>query len=178
MNAVPIPDAAEVTENAAFDALLWAMSRPGQIRTLPPTGEAAVVDALLDRECCAYATDPALCDAIDRTGAARVGMSDADHVFLGTLAHSDVLKDVATGTDLYPDAGATIVLHARFGVGARLRLAGPGVDGAQDVRIDGLPRGFWDQRRIVLRYPTGFDLFLVDGTSVMGIPRSTAVEAV
>jgi alpha-D-ribose 1-methylphosphonate 5-triphosphate synthase subunit PhnH len=87
-----------------------------------------------------------------------------------------MLRDLRQGSDLHPEEGATLVLAATLGEGQALRLTGPGVDGLVDVKIGGLPDGFWDMRRDVMRYPMGFEIFLIDGARVLGLPRSTAVE--
>ncbi|MEO1796846.1 MAG: phosphonate C-P lyase system protein PhnH, partial [Pseudomonadota bacterium] len=69
MMATPAPSVEETRANRAFDALLWALSRPGLPRTLPDAGESAVIGALLDRECRVHAADPLLMPDIMRTGA-------------------------------------------------------------------------------------------------------------
>jgi alpha-D-ribose 1-methylphosphonate 5-triphosphate synthase subunit PhnH len=176
MLSTPIQSQSETRENAAFDALLWALSRPGLAHVLPEPGEAAIIDALLDRECKVHASDPVLMPIIMRTGAALAGIADADHVFLGAMSSAEPLAYVMTGSDIYPDDGATVIVRAKFGSGLELRLTGPGVDGAVTLRVDGLPEGFWKARAAWLRYPMGFDLFLLDGTQVIGVPRSTLVE--
>jgi alpha-D-ribose 1-methylphosphonate 5-triphosphate synthase subunit PhnH len=56
-----------------------------------------------------------------------------------------------------------------------VRLSGPGVDGTLDVTL-GISPGFWAMRAMLCAYPEGFDMLLVDGRSVIGIPRSTLVE--
>ena len=178
MLATPAPSQAETRDNKAFDALLWTLSRPGLPRDLPEPGEGAIVTALLDRECLAYAADPLLMPLIMRTAAELADIGKADHVFLGAMASSDPLADIAIGSDFYPDAGATVIVRADIGSGAALRLTGPGVDGEVALQLDGLPDGFWKARAACLRYPMGFDLFFVDGVRVVGVPRSTTVEEV
>lgn len=171
--------AAEARTNAAFDALLWALSRPGLSRDLPETGETAealIVEALLDRECRVYAAEPTLIPVIMRTGAQIAEIEQADHVFLGALTSSEALSRVTLGSDVYPDDGATLMLRGTFGTGQNLRLSGPGIDGTLVVTIGGLPDGFWQRRAELMRYPMGFDMFVLDGTRVVGIPRSTQVE--
>ncbi len=176
MLETPLPDAAEKRANATFDAILWALSRPGLPRQLPEVGEGALIGALLDRECQVYANSPLLIPAVLQSGARLVEIPEADHVFLGKLTDLDLLRQCRVGSDLYPDDGATAVVSVVIGVGVTLRLTGPGVDGAVEVSIGGLPAGFWNLRADLLRYPTGFDLLLLDGDRVMGLPRSTHVE--
>lgn len=176
MLATPLPSQAETIDNATFDALLWALSRPGLARGLQEPGEAPIIRALLDRECRAYAADPLLMAEIMRTGAEITEIGEADHIFLGALTTSDMLSKIVIGSDLYPDDGATVIIRARVGSGPALRLTGPGIDGELIVQIDGLPDGFWAARAARLRYPMGFDLFVLDGSNLLGLPRSTQVE--
>lgn len=177
---LPIPSDFESRCNASFEALMWALSRPGLPRDLPcaqaQDSHAAIVDALIDRECAVFCDDPDLAQHVSRTGAAQVSMDLADHLFLDRLDAADDLRPLRQGSDLHPEDGATMILRAKLGEGQAVRLSGPGVDGTLELRIAGLPDGFWRSRAQVMRYPTGFDLFLTDGVTVVGLPRSTAVE--
>lgn len=174
----PTPGAAETRSNRTFDALLWALSRPGQIRQLPDAGEGPIVDALIDMECRVFSAVPELWPLIDRTGAERAALEAADHVFLGSPETAEAFGRVTIGSDLYPDDGATVILRAHFSAGRALRLTGPGVDGHLDVVVGGLPDGALDVRAERLRYPMGFDMILVDGDRIMGLPRSTKIEVI
>ncbi|NIZ10036.1 phosphonate C-P lyase system protein PhnH [Pseudooceanicola sp. HF7] len=188
MPAVPQPSAFESRCNATYDALMWALSRPGLPRDLPPfdpddlpaglahPAHAALIDALIDRECTVHCENPELARHAARSGAAPGTPRTADHLFLDGLATPDLLGDLRQGSDLHPEDGATLVLPARLGQGAPLRLSGPGVDGTLDVRLAGLPEGFWQTRARIMRYPMGFEVFLTDGARVLGLPRSTRVE--
>lgn len=176
MLATPTPSMAETEANTTFDALLWALSRPGLPRGLPSAGELPIIRALLDRECRAYSADPLLLPAIMRTGAEVAEIAASDHVFLGASPDLDLLGQVALGSDLYPDDGATVFVRGQIAQGPGLQLTGPGIEASLTLQIGGLPQGFWDKRREMLRYPMGFDLFILDGAAVVGIPRSTQVE--
>ncbi|TCL08283.1 methylphosphonate degradation complex subunit PhnH [Shimia isoporae] len=173
---VPIRSADEARGNASFEALMWALSRPGHIKALPRPGEPSLINALIDRECRVFCADPLLMPQILKTGAEIAMLDNADHVFAGTLKDVSILKELPIGSDLYPDDGATLIAQATLGESTNLRLRGPGVDGSCDVSIGGLPEGFWEMRKQVMRYPTGFELLLVDGDQLMAIPRSTDVE--
>jgi alpha-D-ribose 1-methylphosphonate 5-triphosphate synthase subunit PhnH len=175
MPAPPVPSAAETRANAAFEALMWALSRPGLPRTLPEAGPHSVIEALIDRECAVHCADPALAEAVARTGAAPVPMEEADHVFVTALRIED-LPRLRRGSDLYPDDGATVICPARLGEGPPLALTGPGCDGPVRARIGGLPDGLWAARARAMRYPMGFELVFIDGAQVLGVPRSTHVE--
>jgi alpha-D-ribose 1-methylphosphonate 5-triphosphate synthase subunit PhnH len=176
MQTAPVPSDFESRTNATYDALMWALSRPGLIRDLPMPGVEGLIDALIDRECAVHCGLAELSAYAERAGAAVVALSSADHVFLPEGPSTQMLRDLRQGSDLHPEEGATLVLAATLGEGQALRLTGPGVDGLVDVKIGGLPDGFWDMRRDVMRYPMGFEIFLIDGARVLGLPRSTAVE--
>lgn len=170
----PILSEEDARAITCFDALMWALSRPGLTRDLPEPGMVCVVEALLDRECAAYADDPELARAIARSGAVRATPDQADHVFAKGVT-PDMLRQLRQGSDLHPEEGATLITQARIGQGTRLRLTGPGIDGAVEIALD-LPPETWPLRADLMRYPTGFEIFVIDGARVVGLPRSTAVE--
>ncbi|ASP21573.1 alpha-D-ribose 1-methylphosphonate 5-triphosphate synthase subunit PhnH [Antarctobacter heliothermus] len=176
MLAAPVPSEFESRCNATFDALMWALSRPGMSRDLHDTGQAQIVDALIDRECAIYCDTPERTQHAARSGAAPVSKDAAEYLFLENPVTPDLLPRLRQGSDLHPEEGATVVLNATLGIGQDLRLTGPGVDGSIDIRVAGLPDGFWRTRAQVMRYPMGFEIFLVDGARILGVPRSTVVE--
>ncbi|MFN3662209.1 phosphonate C-P lyase system protein PhnH [Yoonia sp.] len=176
MTAHPAPSDFEAQTNATYAALMWALSRPGLIHDLPEAGQAQIIAALIDRECKVHSADPALTDVALRAGAALVEFDAADHVFAASLPQADVLRQLRCGSDLYPEEGATLVLNADLSVGTALRLTGPGIDGAVELSVGGLPDGFWSERARSMRYPMGFEIFLIDGSRVLGLPRSTKAE--
>lgn len=174
--AVPLPDAFEARTNATFEALMWALSRPGIVQVLPTSGAAGISEALIDRECRVFCDDPTLANFIFGLGAARADLALADHCFLSLDKDVDRLAQVSVGSALYPDVGATVVAEARFGTGQRLRLSGPGIETFAHIALDGIAPGFWAMRAALCRYPAGFDLFLICGAQVIGLPRSTKIE--
>lgn len=135
-----------------------------------------IAEALLDRECRVFCDDPVLGDWIAALGAARVDLALADHCFLSLDGAPDRLAHLAVGSALYPDDGATVVAEARIGTGQRLRLTGPGIETVAEIALDGIASGFWALRATLCRYPAGFDLFLISGAKVIGLPRSTSIE--
>lgn len=174
----PEPDADERRDNAVFDALLRALARPGEIRAMPEPGPEPIARALVDRECRAFAS-PALAAALRELGAAAVAVEDADHAFLDLSGEAGVAAfgRLSPGDALHPERGATVVAPARIGDGPALRLQGPGVEGAREVRAGGLHPTLWDARARLCRYPLGVELILVDGPRLLALPRSTRVEA-
>ena len=175
--SVPVPDAFEARTNATFEALMWALSRPGSVQSLPESGMAGIAEALLDRECRVFCKDAALAGRVASFGAALVPVAMADHCFMSPEGARalDLLAQVQVGSALYPDAGTTVVANAGFGTGQRLRLTGPGIDTFTDIALSVAP-AFWSLRAELCRYPAGFDLFLICGAQVIGLPRSTTIE--
>lgn len=176
MNVNPVPSDFEARTNTTYAALMWALARPGLPRDQFSAGLAGIIEALIDRECSVYCDDRNLLEVAARTGAELVTPENADHLFFDMLPGKDLLKQIALGSDLYPETGATLVCNAKLGQGQNLHLTGPGCNGVVDVQVGGLPDGFWQMRAQVMRYPMGFELFLVDGLRVLGVPRSTQVE--
>ena len=174
MLTVAPPDAVELRANATFEALMWALSRPGDMRTLPEAGLGAIAETLIDLECSAYADTPAMRERIVASGAEladRIG--SADHVFLSTLDGAEI-AGINCGTALYPDDGATLIVAVAHS-GQRVRLTGPGIKDTTEIALAVSP-GFWAMREMLCTYPEGFDIFFVDGDRVIGVPRSSKVE--
>lgn len=174
MGAHPTPSDFEARTNATYEALMWALSRPGLTRDLPAAGQAGIIETLIDRECAVYCDDPDMAELAARGGAAMVAPEKADHLFL--CQPPAQLTGLRQGADMYPEEGATLVIPVSLGRGDTLRLTGPGVDGAITVPLAGIPHAFWAERQRVMRYPMGFEIFLLDGAKVIGIPRTTVVE--
>lgn len=172
----PSPSDFESRTNATYDALMWAMSRPGLLRPLPGTSQALIVETLIDRECAVYCEDADLAQIATRVGAHLATPGAADHLFLSQAPEPAMLANIAMGSDMYPDDGATLVMPVKIGAGPQLRLTGPGVDGEVIIAVAGIPATFWTERERMMRYPMGFELFLIDGDQVLGLPRSTNVE--
>lgn len=176
--SVPVPDDFETRTNATFEALMWALSRPGIVQQLPSPDMAGIAEALVDRECRVFCDDAVLADRVASFGAAAVPVALADHAFLLLAEPSGLerLRQVPVGSDLYPDSGATVVASAQFGAGQVLRLTGPGIETSIEIALGGLAEGIWRLRAERCRYPAGFDLFLICDCSVIGLPRSTQIE--
>ncbi|MDA0185882.1 MAG: phosphonate C-P lyase system protein PhnH [Proteobacteria bacterium] len=174
MGAYPIPSEFEARTNATYEALMWALSRPGLPRDLPSAGQAGIIETLIDRECAVYCEDADMAELAARSGAVLAAPEKADHLFLSQPPAQ--LTGLRQGSDMYPEEGATLVMPVSLGSGGTLRLSGPGVNGEVTLSLSGIPQGFWAERTRVMRYPMGFEVFLLDGATVIGIPRTTVVE--
>ena len=177
----------EARAHKTFTALMWALAHPGEPQLLEPkpgdvTGLETIAEALLDLETGFCTTDPALEDAIRRTGAYPAPSHEAEYLFHLEVTPAVVmqLERVRIGTPLYPDDSASIIIACAQDAGINLRLTGPGVFGQRHIRAQGVPVEFWRARERRIRFPLGFDVFLVSrvaaGVQVTGIPRSTRVE--
>jgi alpha-D-ribose 1-methylphosphonate 5-triphosphate synthase subunit PhnH len=153
-----------------------------------PGGLLRIGEALLDLETRFYTPVPALESELRATTALPEVIPNAEYLFYPRLTEADLpdLAAAAVGEMLFPDRAATIILGCQFGdtvaaphnQAVALRLSGPGIQGATDIHVSGLPEGFWTLREQRRRYPLGWDLFLVDGWQVIGIPRSTHIERI
>jgi alpha-D-ribose 1-methylphosphonate 5-triphosphate synthase subunit PhnH len=157
-------------------------------------GTTALLLTLLDAETsvrlgAAPAGDAALAYLRFHTGAreALPGDAAAFQAWRCTDAVDGCWAALDTGSDDAPQRGGTLIvevdaLHAapaplaRTDRHAGLRLHGPGIESAQDLRVDGLARSFW-RERIALQplFPRGIDLVLVCGTHIAALPRSTRI---
>lgn len=172
--ATPRPDAEELRDNRTFDALMWAMARPGTVQDLPEPGLAPVALALVDIETRVYCEDADLMRLISRTGARTAEPNRADFLFVADEAAA-ALKAAPAGSALYPDDAATLVIAAPLSGGPRLRLTGPGIEGSIEASPL-LSAEFWAERARRSAYPLGHDLIIVEDRRVIALPRSTHVE--
>lgn len=178
---------------AAFRALLAALSEPGALQTVssgiePPDGlDHATATALLTLA--DYET-PIWLPERWRAGAAgawlrfhcgaALAQSPADAAFAVLDAASDapLLSAFCVGTDLFPDCSATVLVQCEgLEDGLPVTLAGPGIPGRRTIAPRGLRPGFWQEMADnAALYPLGVDIVLCCGAALIGLPRSTQVE--
>lgn len=178
MSAVPFYSPAEALARETFLALMWALSYPGRAQALPAVASdpfVAIAETLLDLETSYYTPDAALAAALARTGARALPADAAAYHFYPALPALELLKAASVGTMLYPDTAAALVIGCQFDAGVSARLSGPGIQGSAALRVD-LPAAFFELRAACMRYPLGWDVFLVDGARVIGLPRTTMIE--
>jgi alpha-D-ribose 1-methylphosphonate 5-triphosphate synthase subunit PhnH len=171
---------AEARSHQTFRALMDALSRPGQIGRLPASGLAAfstIADALLDLETSYHTPDSQLLPQLARTGARALPPGAALYQFYPRLGPDlGALAEAPAGTYADPDQSATLVIGCTFGAGRALRLRGPGIAGVADLWVDGVPDALWELRERICRYPLGWDIVLVAGGQLAGLPRTTRIE--
>jgi alpha-D-ribose 1-methylphosphonate 5-triphosphate synthase subunit PhnH len=178
----PTYTAADAATYATFQALMSALSHPGRGYPLPTaTGTPAIdliAQTLLDLETTYFTPEADVARLLARTGArARNANEAAYHVYTRVdEAALSMIRHASVGTLAFPDTAATLILGCTLGAGAALRLAGPGIRTEAHLHVGGLPDDFWAVRQHTNRFPLGWDVFLVDGWQVVGLPRSTSVE--
>ncbi|WP_235940553.1 phosphonate C-P lyase system protein PhnH [Bradyrhizobium hipponense] len=179
---------------SAFRRLLKALSRPGTPVSLtgpaqPPAPMggplAAIALTLADADCPIW-LDPALSTEPVRrylhfhTNAPQIADPKAAAIALiGDAGRLPGLNEFHPGEAAYPDRSTTLILQlpALTG-GPSVRLSGPGIETTASLAPRGLPGWFWQAwHENAARYPLGVDIFLTDDRIVIGLPRSTKVEA-
>jgi len=173
---VPPYTAEEAQARETFLALMWSLSYPTRPHTLP-SGDALLLigHALLDLETSFYTPDLVLMQALRRTGARAVHPQAAAYHFYPQLddAALRTISEANVGVLSFPDEAATLIIAAPLTGGPVCHLRGPGILGRAALSAQ-LPPAFW-QRRSKARFPLGWDVFLVDGSQVVGLPRSAQV---
>jgi len=184
--------AALVIENqAAFRALMDAMARPGEIKTLgcidapPPlmAGTAAIVRSLADYETPTWldgmlTAEPAIAAWMRfQTGAAIV--ADPQQAAFALVGNSTDLPDFAafsSGSEDYPERSATLVVQVERFSGDAFSLTGPGIQTERTLAAEPLPDDFaerWAANHAL--FPRGIDLLLVADDRVAALPRTVRV---
>lgn len=178
-----------------FRVLLSALSEPGTVHAMPvavkgpdPLGRAltAAVLTLADLE------TPVWFDAADEVAARRVAhylsfhcgcactdVPTAAAFALVTQPLQMQLADFAQGSMAYPDRAAMVLVQvASLFDGPRRILSGPGIRSAHALQVAGLPDDFDEQWRANgAGFPTGVDLVFCCGDEIIGLPRTTRIDA-
>jgi alpha-D-ribose 1-methylphosphonate 5-triphosphate synthase subunit PhnH len=185
--------AALITENqGAFRALMDAMARPGEIKTLGDIeapapligGAAAIVRSLADYETPvwldnALVAEPAVAAWIRFQTGAPVATHPGQAAFalVGNAADLPAFAAFSPGSDDYPDRSATLIVQIEHFSGEAFSLAGPGICGERTLSAGPLPDDFAERcaaNRAL--FPCGIDLVLVAGDQVAALPRTVRVS--
>jgi alpha-D-ribose 1-methylphosphonate 5-triphosphate synthase subunit PhnH len=188
---------------AAFRALLDALSRPGSVCRLPdcsyagaPRGFCTPALSILKTLCDHRVSFSVGADSRDSEWVRYLeanlatpfkGVEEADYVLFDGTRFDEDFSRLKRGSAEFPETSATAVLCvSRLAEGAgeadakpcRLVLTGPGVRERTSLTLTGLDHRYTEERGRANRFPPmGIDLFLVDPEGrVAGIPRSSAVE--
>lgn len=175
---------------AAFRAVLDAMSRPGTVRAIDANvaapqplspAMAAVALTLCDQDTPVW-LDAALRSSQDVAAWLRFhcGAKIADDAGTASFAFAadpralPAFEHFNLGSADYPDRSTTLVLRVEsFAVGHALTLEGPGIKSRQAFRADPLPEDFAERLRQNRElFPRGVDLILASATEIAALPRS------
>lgn len=175
--ATPVQTPFEARTQEVFTALLWALSRPGEVQPLPAGDDAFALigETLLDLETSFHTPDETLKARLVLTGAPHVSAAEAEYLFFpiwDELAR-EAVKQARRGDALYPDRAATLIVPAGFS-GEAQSWRGPGINGNKRVTAT-LPDGFETLREKAVNYPLGWDALLVGPSGVVGLPRTTTI---
>lgn len=178
---------------AVFKAAMWALSRPGLSRPVRGADAApapltpvlgALALTLADFETSVW-LDAALAaaPAVERWLKFHTGTKlaatpvEAGFALIADGAAMPELAAFGLGTQAYPDQSTTLLIAvAGFGAGTAFRFEGPGVDGALELRIEGLPAAVlagWADNKAA--FPRGVDVILAGPDSVIGLPRTVSI---
>lgn len=177
---------------AAFRALLTALSEPGLVQrvapgfTAPDGLEPATAIALLtlaDYETPIWVSEalrngPAGAWLRFHCGAALVEEpASAAFAVIDGAKDAPLLSDFNPGTDQFPDRSTTVLVQcAGLGDGEAVTFSGPGIPGSREIAPTGLRAGLWNEVAANAElYPLGVDLILSHGEAVIGLPRSTQI---
>jgi alpha-D-ribose 1-methylphosphonate 5-triphosphate synthase subunit PhnH len=178
---------------AAFRAVLNAMSYAGRVHNIetdlePPSplapATAAIALMLFDFDNAVWldgvtAAGPVPAFLRFHCGSRLVASPiDARFAVIADPSAMPAIESFAIGEDRYPDRSATLIIQVPSLTEAPVTSwSGPGIDGSQDVRIAGLPDGFWEQWSDNHQlYPLGVDIIFASAGSVIGLPRGVKVE--
>jgi len=169
---------AERRMRETFLALMNAFSYPGRRFTLPALGEpfSLIAEALLDLETSAFTAHESLTGLLSATGARLLPAESAAYHCYRTAdaAALDGIAAASVGTLTHPDTAATLIIGGCvFDEGDRWTLTGPGIPGSTTIRLRGVPERLWELRASRVRFPLGWDVYLLDSQDVIGLPRTT-----
>ncbi|OOY27281.1 phosphonate C-P lyase system protein PhnH [Thioclava sp. L04-15] len=170
----------------AFRAVLEAMARPGRVQVLdgaaPPAplspAAGAVLLTLVDQSTRLYLAPshdtPEIRHWIAFHCGAPLVEADAADFALGTWEALQPVARFAIGTPDYPDRSATLIVECDALAPANARLTGPGIETEALAHLPEIA-AFAANRA---GFPLGFDCLFTAQDQVLGLPRSTEVEAI
>ena len=174
----------------AFRAVLDALARPGQVRTIGPALPGVALGGALARLLLSLCDDetPVWWQCADaglqqwlrfHTGAPVAGQADAaSFAVLQDSARLPALADFAAGSAASPEFSCTVFIElAALDGGPELEWMGPGIQSVQRVGLQGLPNDFWAQWQANhAAFPQGVDMVFTCAEQVLGLPRTTRVR--
>lgn len=155
-----------------------ALLFPGRVFQLPLhdvsaiTSFALIGNALLNPKNDYFTPNTDLSIYLSRTRAKPTNAMQAAYHFYPQIDERAVqsLAQAATGQDDY----ATLFVACKLREQVTLLLTGPGIPDTSSLQVDQLPAIFWQTRQGA--QPPGWDLYLIDGHQIVGLPRTIKIE--
>lgn len=174
---------------AAFRAVLEALSRPGQHmaigRPVPGLGlgpaMAHLLLALTDDDTPVWWQQPgSAADWLRFHTGASVAAAPAQAAFavIGDVAVMPALEAFSPGSAESPEHAATLLIEVpSLSDGPAVEWHGPGIREMQTVHLAGLPPSFWTRWQANhAAFPQGVDIVFTCADAVLGLPRTTRVR--
>ena len=184
-----LPDGVHDSQQA-FRAVLDALARPGQVRTIGPALRGVALGGAMARLLLSLTDDesPVWWQHADtglqywlrfHVGAPLAAQSDAaSFAVLSDLKQMPALAAFAVGTAASPECSCTLLIELpSLTTGPALEWRGPGIADVQRVGLQGLPAYFWGQWQANHgAFPQGLDIIFTCGANALGLPRTTRVR--
>jgi len=174
---------------AAFRAVLEALSRPGQCmalgRSVPGPGlgpaMAHLLLALTDDDTPVWWQQPgSAADWLRFHTGASVATAPAQAAFavIGEVTTMPALDAFSAGSAESPEQAATLLIEVpSLSEGPAVEWHGPGIRDMQTVCLAGLPNRFWTQWQANhAAFPQGVDIVFTCADAMLGLPRTTRVR--
>jgi len=171
---------------AAFRAVLDAMSRPGRIQRItslvPPAplvpAAAAALLALADSAMPVWTDSGEEARAWLAFHAGAPFAAAREAAFLLATGAPPALATLDCGTEEEPERGATLILQvASLAEGRGWRLTGPGIEREHRLLVEGIAPGFAAERAALAPlFPRGVDVILCAGEALAALPRTIKLE--
>jgi len=184
-----------LSAQSTFRSVMDAMARPGSVQRIVTAagapaammhGTAAIALTLFDHDTPVW-LDPLMSETSDvtkwlkfHTGAPVVlDSSICSFAIIGEARALPALDRFALGSNEYPDRSTTLILQIEsLTQGESLALRGPGIDGTAVLQAAIQPTDLFERLAVnAALFPRGVDVVLVDGDSIVAIPRTARLVA-
>ena len=180
-----------LSAQSVFRSVMDAMARPGSIQRIASTagtpaavmrGTAAIALTLFDHDTPVWldgrmsaTADVAKWLKFHTSAPVVTDPSIASFALVGDPENLPALDRFAFGSNEYPDRSTTLILQVEsLADGAIVELQGPGIDGSAALRASIQPRDLFERLTFnAALFPRGIDVVLVQGDSIVAIPRTT-----
>ncbi len=179
-----------LSAQSTFRSVMNAMARPGTVQRIVASagapdgvmhGTAAIALMLFDHDTPIWLDGAMSTSDVAKwlkfhTGAPIVTDSAmASFALIADPRNLLALDRFSLGSSEYPDRSTTLILQVdSLSHGAAYELRGPGIDGATVLTASIQPRDLFDRLAVnATLFPRGIDVVLVDGSSIVAIPRTT-----